>query len=214
MDNFIEQNAAGVAYAEIKRLIILKKLKPGQRLAEISLSKTIGVSRTPVREALRRLTSEGWLNMVQNSGVWVSSPTKREMLDAYEVRGQLETWGITKAMPNVTPLLIRRLEECIEEEKAIYGQKNASESYPDVNMKFHLVIAEAGGNDALCQHLKIALSKTLIYMILYENYLDFDNNCSLSEHESILESIKAMDQDSVIAKMNEHINNGFRDLHL
>ncbi len=120
MDSFIEQTAPGVAYSEIKKMIMLKKLKPGQRLAEITLSQEIGVSRTPVREALRRLTLEGWLRMVPNSGVWVASPTRREMINAYEVRAKLEQWGIEEAMPNVTPLLLRLLEENIEEEQAVY----------------------------------------------------------------------------------------------
>ena len=80
MDNTIERTAPGLAYSEIKRLIILKKLKPGQRLSESSLSREIGVSRTPVREALRRLAAEGWLTLVPDTGIWVSSPTKREIM--------------------------------------------------------------------------------------------------------------------------------------
>ncbi len=71
-----------------------------------------------MREALRRLTLEGWLRMVPNSGVWVASPTPREMINAYEVRAKLEQWGIEEAMPNVTPLLLRLLEENIEQEQA------------------------------------------------------------------------------------------------
>lgn len=76
------------------------KLKPGQRLSENSLAKEIGVSRTPVREALRRLAGEGWLTLVADTGVWVSSPTRREILNAYEFRAKLETWGVEMAMPN------------------------------------------------------------------------------------------------------------------
>ena len=90
MDSFLEQTAPGVAFTEIKKMIMPKRLTPGQRLAEISLSQEIGVSRTPVREALRKLASEGWLKMVPNSGVWVASPTRREIINAYEVRAKLE----------------------------------------------------------------------------------------------------------------------------
>lgn len=213
MQKHIQQNIAEVAYSEIKRLILLKDLKPGQRLAEVSLAKEIGVSRTPVREALRKLANEGWVSIIQNSGVWVASPTKHEILNAYEVRNKLETWCVQKAMPNITPLLIRNLEENIEDEAKVYSDKR-SEAYPDINNRFHLLIAEAGGNGALCSHLRIALSKTLIYMSLYENYFDFDNNCSLSEHTSILESITKRDEKAVIEKIQAHINKGFIDLHL
>jgi len=120
MDKAIEQSAPGLAYSEIRRLIILKELKPGQRLSENALSRKIGVSRTPVREALRRLATEGWLTLVPDTGVWVASPTRREILNAYEFRSKLETWGVEMAMPNITPLVITKLEDCIEEEEAIY----------------------------------------------------------------------------------------------
>ena len=213
MERAIEQSVAGHAYSEIKRKILLKELKPGQRLAEISLSEQIGVSRTPVREALRKLAAEGWLTMVQNSGVWVSSPTRHEILDAYEVRCKIELWGIEKAMPNVTPLLVRKLEENIEDEANVY-QKHLSTDYPDINTKFHMLIAEAGGNEALCEHLRIALSKTIIYMALYEQYYDFENNVSLSEHKGILEAIRKRDLADVMCRMQSHIEKGFKDLCL
>ncbi len=83
MDNTMEQTASGLAYSEIKRLIILKKLKPGQRLSENALSREIGVSRTPVREALRRLASEGWLTLVPDTGVWVSSYYRRSKRERF-----------------------------------------------------------------------------------------------------------------------------------
>jgi DNA-binding GntR family transcriptional regulator len=214
MNNEIRQPAPEFAYGEIKRLIMLKKLKPGQRLSENALSKEIGVSRTPVREALRKLASEGWLNMVPDTGVWVSSPTKREILNAYEFRIKLETWGIEMAMPNVTPLLITKLEDCLEEEEAIYKGMEKAEKYSEINNKFHLLIAEASGNDALCQHLQIAINRTDIYMIFYDDYYDFENNCSLSEHRDILKSIKEADTGQVIRKIQAHIERGFLDLHL
>lgn len=214
MDSFIEQTAPGVAYSEIKKMIMLKKLKPGQRLAEITLSQEIGVSRTPVREALRRLTLEGWLRMVPNSGVWVASPTRREMMNAYEVRAKLEQWGIEEAMPNVTPLLLRHLEENIEEEQAVYDGRISAEKYPEINSRFHLSIAEAGGNEILCQHIRTAINTTDVYMVLYENYLDFSNNRSLSEHRELLELIKERDTEAAIKMIGVHVHNGFLDLKL
>lgn len=214
MDNTIERTAPGLAYSEIKRLIILKKLKPGQRLSENALSKEIGVSRTPVREALRRLAAEGWLTLIPDTGVWVASPTKREIMNAYEFRSKLETWGVEMAMPNITPLVITRLEDCIEEEEAIYkGLKNA-ENYPETNSKFHLIIAGASGNDSLRQHLETAIKRTDIYMILYEDYIDFDQNCSLAEHRSILEAIRAKDPAAVIREIQAHVERGFLDLNI
>lgn len=213
MNKTVDKNVSYYAYSEIKRLILLQEFKPGQRLPEVALSKEIGVSRTPIREALRKLASEGWVSMVQNSGAWVASPTRGEMLDAYELRGKLETWAIQKAMPNITPLLIRKLEDNVEQEALIYKEKR-SLAYPDVNNHFHMLIAEAGGNEALCYHLKIALSKTLVYMALYEPYFDFENNCSLREHMEILETLKEKNEAEAVKRMQAHIDKGFIDLRL
>jgi len=208
------RNVAGFAYSEIKRLIFMKDIKAGQRLAELSLSNIIGVSRTPIREALRMLANEGWVNIVQSSGVWVTNPTKREIIDAYEFRNKLETWGIRKAMPNITPLLIQRLEENLDDEEIICNEA-ICEKYFNINNRFHILIAEAGGNIELCSHLKLALSKSVIYMALYEDYLDFKNsNTSLKQHRGILDGIKKRDEDDVVQKMQTHIENGFNSLHL
>ena len=214
MDYPIEPTAPEFVYWELKKKIMLKNLKPGQRLAEVKLAQEIGVSRTPVREALRKLAAEGWLYMVPNSGVWVSSPTKREIINAYEVRAKLEQWGIEKAIPNVTPLLISRLEDNIEKEQAIYDGHLAPEFYSDINANFHLCIAEASGNEILCKHIKDAINRTDIYMILYENYLDFVNNRSISEHRELLEILSRHETDTAIEKIVVHIHNGFLDLKI
>ena len=76
MDSFLEQTAPGVAYTEIKKMIMLKRLTPGQRLAEISLSQEIGVSRTPVREALLELQKDGYVSFSRGKGVQVVPPTR------------------------------------------------------------------------------------------------------------------------------------------
>lgn len=214
MDSFMEQPAPGIAYTEIKKRIMLKKLRPGQRLAEIPLAQEIGVSRTPVREALRKLAAEGWLNMIPNSGVWVASPTKREIINAYEVRARLEQWGVEEAIPNVTPLLLKRLAENIDLEQAVYDGKISADNYTMINTNFHTSIAEAGGNDILCQHIKAAINRTDIYMVLYENYLDFSNNRSLGEHRELLELMGKRDMQGAIEKIKIHIQNGFGDLNL
>ena len=213
MNTFVEQTAPWAAYTEIKKMIMLKKLRPGQRLAELSLSQEIGVSRTPVREALRRLALEGWLKIVPNSGVWVSSPTKREIMDAYAVRARLEQWGVEEAIPNVTPLLLRSLEEKMAEERLIYEGKIGPEKYPELNGQFHLCIAEAGGNSILCQHIRTAINTTDVYMVLYENYLDFATNDSLREHQEIVELIRNKDLDGAREKIASHVYSAFNDLN-
>ncbi|KUK42618.1 MAG: Transcriptional regulator, GntR family, partial [Thermovirga lienii] len=73
-------------YHEIRHKIITKQLKPGQRLPEVNIAAELGVSRTPVREALRRLASEGLVMIIPNSGARLASPSRKEMENTYVVR--------------------------------------------------------------------------------------------------------------------------------
>lgn len=216
MDKFFEpeQTAPGIAYSQIMKMIMLKKLRPGQRLAELSLAEEIGVSRTPVREALRKLAAEGWLKMIPNSGVWVATPTKREILNAYDVRAKLEQWGVELAVPNVTPLVLDRLEEALMQEQAVYDSKIDPERYTGINNSFHFIIAETSGNNVLLQHIQTAVKRTNIYMVLYEDYLDFSNNQSLCDHKKLAEFLKERDAEQASAMIKLHVLNGFRDLNL
>lgn len=213
MKSQIEGSMVDFAYSEIKGMILHKLLKPGQRLAESTISEQLAISRTPAREALRALSNDGWVTLIPSCGVWVASPTRREVLDSYEMRTKLECWALSKGLPNVTPLLVSRLEECIEEEERIY---NGGDSllYPDINSKFHLLIAESGGNAVLCKHLNILLSQSIIFMALYEDYFDFRNNPSLEEHRSIVEALRVRDKDRVIALMKKHLDTAISDLKL
>lgn len=214
MGAFAEHGASDAAYSAIKRMIRLKTLKPGQRLSEVSLAHEAGVSRTPVRDALKRLASEGWLRAVPNLGVWVASPTRREVEQAYEVRARLELWGLEAAMPNVTPLLISRLEDALEAERAIYEGRAEPELYPETNVSFHMCVAEAGGNEILCRHIRTAIERTDIYITLFDDYFDFVHNNSLSDHGELLELIKSRDAEAAADKIDRHIWSGFRDLRL
>jgi len=131
MENHIYSSAADYAYGRLRRDIILKRLEPGQRLSEAGLAEQLEVSRTPVREALRRLGAEGLVVLVPNSGVWVASPSLQEMVDTFDVREGLECMAVERAARHATPLQLCRLEECIEredeylwtlEQGATYGQ--------------------------------------------------------------------------------------------
>ena len=199
------------AYNQIKKMILIKELKAGQRLSEIGLAEQLLVSRTPVREALRRLNNEGFVDLVRNSGVWVASPSKKEVTDAYVVRCRLESWSISMAACNVTSLLLARLEDAIEIERAVFRDRDI-ERYLEVNSLFHLTIAEAAGNSILCGYVADILSKTFIYMVLFESFFDFANNPSLDEHCRILEALRQRDEKKCVGLMEEHVSVALVDL--
>lgn len=201
------------AYSAIKRMILYKELVAGQKLSEIGLSEQIGVSRTPVRDALRRLSNEGFVVIVPKSGTWVASPTRKEVEDAYEVRARLEGWAAAIAVQNVTPLFLARLDEKICEEDEIFQTRDL-ERYLEVNRGFHMTIAEATKNYILMEYISDILSKTFIYMVFMERYFDFGNNPSLDEHRHILAAFTARDEKLCVELVEDHVRTALTELRL
>ena len=198
-------------YTQVRRLILLRQLSPGQKLSEISLSEQFGVSRTPVREALRRLANDGYVLLVPKSGAWVASPTRKEVADAYSMRGKLESWAASMAVNNVTPLFLARLDEKITEEDRVFRERDI-ENYLHVNTSFHMIIAEASENSVLMEYVGDILARTFMYMVFLERYFDFDNNPSLDEHRKLLDAFAARDRELCVRLIEQHVRSGLESL--
>src|SRR4051812_18027307 len=89
-------------YDQIKLAILARKLAPGKQLVEFNISNTLGVSRTPIRNAIKKLSLEGLVDIIPNRGAFVTSPSKNEVIQAYELRSNLEYLAASKAMDSMT----------------------------------------------------------------------------------------------------------------
>lgn len=199
-------------YDGIRRGIFDKTLKSGQRLPEISIAKEYDVSRTPVREALRRLENEGLVQIVPGWGACLASPTKQEIIDTYEVRENLELMAIRKASHIITPLQLCMLQEQIDNERKAF-EKRDLELYMNVNDAFHQIIAESSGNSTLAWYVKNILSRTNVQTIFFESFFNFTDNPSLEEHIKLLEALKEHDEEKCLRLMKEHIRLAMEALH-
>jgi len=198
------RTTADYVYQQIRKKIFEKKLQSGQRLPEIAVAKEFQVSRTPVREALRRLANEGLVQIVPGWGACLASPTRQEIEDTYEVRETLEVMAIRKASRIITPLQICRLQEQIDAERKVFEERNLEE-YLNVNDAFHIIIAESSGNSTLAGYVKNILSRTYVQMIFFESFFDFDTNPSLEEHIDILNSLMDHDEKRCVSLMRNHL---------
>lgn len=203
--NDLFQSSVDYVYDEIRSLIMNKNFVPGQRLPEISIAKRLEVSRTPVREALRRLANEGLVVLIPNGGARLASPSKQEIQDAFELRVYLECLAARKAAQNITPVQICLLEEQIQAEEQVFEEKDL-ESYLEVNQAFHSIIAEASGNILLNEYISNILSRTFVYMVFFESFFDFDSNPSLQEHREIVEALRNRDEELVVKLLQDHIS--------
>ena len=196
--------AAEFVYDQLRKKIFEKALTSGQRLPEVAIAKDLNVSRTPVREALRRLESEGLVQIIPGWGACLASPSKQEIIDTYEVREDLEIMAIRKAAKRITPLQLCRLQEQIDAERETFVYRDL-ESYLKVNDNFHIIIAESSGNSTLVGYVKNILSRIFVQMIFFESFFDFDTNPSLEEHIAILNALKEHDEAECVRLMKEHL---------
>jgi DNA-binding GntR family transcriptional regulator len=196
--------SADYVYQEMRHQIITKQIKPGQRLPEVNIAVRMGVSRTPVREALRRLASEGLVLVIPNSGARVSSPSLREIEDAYVVREDLECLAVRLAASRITDRSLRHMEESIYEEERAFGERNL-ELYLEVNESFHRIIAEASCNRVLSEYVENVLARTNVYIVFYDPFYDIENNPSVGEHRGIVEALRIHDVDRAVELMRSHV---------
>ena len=103
-----------VVFNTLRQAILKGELKPGERLMEIALAEKLGVSRTPIREAMRKLELEGLVVMIPRRGAQVANITEKDLNDVLEVRITLENMAIEKACANMTDADIRKLEQAAE----------------------------------------------------------------------------------------------------
>jgi len=137
-----------VVFENIRKAIIEGVLKPGERLMEIQLSEQLGVSRTPVREAIRMLELEGLVVMLPRKGAYVANISKKDLMDILEVRVGLEGLAAYCATDRMTKDHIKKLETISKElEEAVY--KNDVETMLAKDEEFHTLIFEATGNKRL-----------------------------------------------------------------
>ncbi|MDD3706959.1 MAG: GntR family transcriptional regulator [Aminobacterium sp.] len=203
--------SADYAYQELRHKIITKQLKPGQRLPEVNIAVQMGVSRTPVREALRRLASEGLVIIIPNSGARLAAPTAREIEDTFLVRDQLETLSIKLAAERIGDRHLRRLEEAMIEEGRAIEEKDL-EKYLEVNEAFHKAIADASGNKVLSEYVENILARTNAYVVFYDPFYQLETMPSIDAHREILVALRHHDSEKCVKLLRAHLQDAIEGL--
>ncbi len=134
-----------VVFNTLRQAILKGELKPGERLMEIALAEKLGVSRTPIREAMRKLEQEGLVVMIPRRGAQVANITEKDLNDVLEVRITLENMAIEKACANMTDADIRKLEQAAEVFQTSTAEGDLVKM-AEADVNFHEVIYEAADN--------------------------------------------------------------------
>lgn len=199
-----KQNSENSVYHKLKTAIRKRYIKQGSQLVEVTLAQKLGVSRTPVRSAIKRLEAEGLVNSIPNRGAFVITPTKQEIEETFLVRAELECMAAGLATHNCNQTFVDELHQFVDFEATIFD-KNDLDKYYAANDSFHIRIAEMSGNNVLGSYIKELLDRTRIYLILYDPFYQIEYSPT-REHLDIIEGIASGDPDSACASVRAHIN--------
>jgi DNA-binding GntR family transcriptional regulator len=204
--------------ATLQARVLNGELPMGARLRQTALAEEFGVSRTPVREALRKLQASGLVELRPNRGALVRGLSSREVRDAYEVRAELEGLAAELAALHVHHEHIDRLRQAQEQFRAALADavaareagnelsQDVSDRWGRANDLFHQTIQDAAGNDVLTAtlaHLHRSFPRDLTRTVLRESTMLLHEN--VSEHEAILAAIERRDGAAARELMVAHV---------
>jgi len=195
----------------IKSQIISGAYGPGETLLESKLADELGVSRTPIREAIRLLEMEGLVETTTKKGASVLGISQQDVEDIYAIRQLVEGLAARWAAERLSAADLKELQKTYELME-FYAQKHEVEEIAELDNKFHQMIYEAAGSKILYltlrnlhQYVQIARLKSLSM----QNRLAL----TLSEHRAILEAFEAKDADAAEKAMTEHVRQAYQNIH-
>lgn len=194
-----------VVFNTLREAILKGDLKPGERLMELQLAAKLGVSRTPIREAIRMLEQEGLAVTMPRKGAEVAKMTLKDMEDVLEIRDALDELAVRIACQKISDEQLKQLEDMKELfEKST--QTGNVKKIAEADVTFHDVIYEATGNPKLVTLLNNLREQVYRYRVEYikdpKNYPTL-----IAEHEAILESLKNRDVKNAVEAMHVHVAN-------
>ncbi|WP_190394145.1 GntR family transcriptional regulator [Nocardiopsis quinghaiensis] len=196
-------------YEAILDLITTRSLSPGQHLVETELAQTLGVSRQPVREAMQRLSNEGWVDLRPGYGAFVHTPTESEADQLLAVRALLETESARLAAENASAEQVGFLRELISAGRAATESAD-TDAVVQANADFHRTVTEASGNRVLAE-LAAQVDRRVRWY--YAPVARIRGSASWDEHGQLVDVIEAGNAAEALRLMSEHTERTRRTYH-
>jgi len=196
----IPSDLTTLAYNSIKQYILEGRLDKDSRLTEALLSSQLGISRSPVREALNSLATEGLITIEPRRGASLRRFSVKQMSDLYELREVLEVFAVQTA--EITPKLLNTLTKSVERVRELLDGKKQLE-YIEEDTHFHASIAEATGNQSLIAVLENIQNQ--LWLCRRETY-NLSSKTAYEAHNAIAQALKEGDRRAAKAAMGNHIS--------
>ncbi len=190
MDGDAKQPAADTAYHAIRARIMSGALADGARLKEQTLASDLGLSRTPVREAITRLIHEGFVERGEGYSTRVAAFPVDELDQIFEIRRRLECYAAERAAERMTPDQISQLDKMTTEMEALTPPTDdaAYQRISEINASFHRIISEAAGSPRLMAILAMAVDIGIVSRT-YRSYSEDDLLRSVKHHRELVDAI-------------------------
>jgi DNA-binding GntR family transcriptional regulator len=190
-----------LALARLRHEILGGLIDPGQRLVEEQLTRQLGISRGPLREALRLLAEQGLVEHLPRRGVRVTTLSPRDVQELYAVRDVLERHALTEARPPVAPARLRALRGALEDMR-----RGDRLGVADAHRRFHVALVGLAGNHQLGLVYESVLVKLQLYMAVNlrrEAELAQPTD-GIHRHERLLAAVREQDPSGVLAELSAH----------
>ncbi|MGB3178492.1 MAG: GntR family transcriptional regulator [Albidovulum sp.] len=189
-------------YEQVRKMAANFEFKPAERINESELSKSLGASRTPLREAMNRLVAEGLLVLEGGRGFFCQSLNPKLVVHLYELREALESSAVRLATERATDAEIADLMAYLSSIAPRYTDGTAAREIVSLDEEFHLKIAVLSGNPELQNSIELTYQR-----IRYVRWIAMREKIDITHaaHLDILKAIAARDPDTAVARMRDHI---------
>jgi DNA-binding GntR family transcriptional regulator len=192
----------------IRQRIFSRELEPGSWIDELQIAKAYGISRTPLREALKVLAAEGLITMKVRRGAYVTEVSEKDLRDVYHLLSLLESDAAAVVAQTATPADLKKLQSLHSElEAAGKPGKEKHDKFFEVNEAVHMCLLELANNkwrDQMVADLRKVMKLNRHNSLFKTGRIKE----SLSEHQAIMAALNAKDAVNTAARMREHFANG------
>lgn len=190
----------------LREMILDGTLAPGERLNEVALAESIGISRGPLREAIKRLSGQGYLKMEAHRGSFVRSYEPQEIIDLYELRAALELYAVRLAVERASDSALGVLaDRLVEERDRVRRHADSTDEEPYASeLDFHKQLVALGGNLAISEQLSDANHK-LFLALRPTHRSEMRKGHAVASHRGVLEHVRAREADAAVELLSAHL---------
>lgn len=211
----MRESADNAAYDYIRKAIIERVLLPNEQVVEQQVADSTGLSRTPIRNALKRLSYEGMVELRRNRGAFVVNPSHAEVRDTFEAKLLVDLETVRLACSQITEDELAEMERILARSMELHKEGNYDE-FVDLNFDFHWVIARAAHNRMLEKYTRELMTLSNVHLLVYDDFRDvpLEDMESFREHRRIVEALRRRDELLAMEAMLQHLYNTYDTLKL